>query len=310
MERYCLQVSYMKIHIYIIVLFIAALFSCTRSNELGSKDNPFKFYLIPAQDVLLLQDSGKKLEQFLSTEMKMVVKVEIPTSYIAVVEAFGSKRVDAAILNTFGYVLAHDKYGAEPVLKLLNRGKEHYYGQIIAHKDGPKKIEDIAGKTFAFVDPVSSSGHLFPLHFLSHKKIKLKSTFFAGTHDAVVTGVYQKKFDAGATFYAPPDDDGTPKDARWVVRKQFPDIFEKIKVLSLTDPIPNDPVVVRKEISTDLKNKLKSAMNKYVTTDEGKQVLYSMYHITGFKDANDSDYQVVRTLLKDLNKKAEELVKK
>lgn len=298
----------MKIKFYLITLFLF-LVSCTNSKELGSKDNPLKFYLIPAQDILALQSAGKDMQKFLEKELQISVIVEIPTSYITVVESFGSKRADAAILNTYGYVLAHQKYDVVPRLKLLNRGREHYFGQIIARADGPKKLEDLNNKKFAFVDPVSSSGYLFPLHLINDKKIKFKEQIFAGTHDAVVTAVYQKKVDAGATFYAPPDPDGTPKDARWVVRTQFPDVFEKIKVLAMTDPIPNDPVVFRKDVPQELQDKVVAALKKYIQTEEGKKNLMAMYHITDFTTASDADYEIVRRYIKETGQDVESFLK-
>lgn len=286
------------------------LFSCTQSKEIGSKENPFKFYLIPAQDLIGLERTGKALQKYLESELKMSVIVELPTNYITVVEAFGSKRADAAILNTFGYILAKQKYDVSPRLKLVNRGREEYFGQIIAHKDGPKTIKDINGKKFAFVDPVSTSGYLFPLRYLTEQNVKVKEKIFAGSHDAVVTAVYQRKVDAGATFYTPPDPDGTPKDARWILRTQFPDVYDKVRILQITGPIPNDPLVFRKDIPEELKIKVADALKKYLTTEEGKKNMMDMYHITDFKAANDSDYDVVRKYLKELGQQAEDFIKK
>lgn len=288
---------------------LLTLASCTQSKELGSEANPLKFYLIPAQDMMTLQESGKILKVFLEKELKMHVAVELPTSYIAVIEAFGSKRADAAILNTFGYILASEKYGAVAKLKLVNRGRDEYYGQIIAHKDGLKSIKELNNKKFAFVDPASTSGFLLPSRLFKQEDIKIKEHIFAGRHDSVVMAVYQKKVDAGATFYTPPDEDGTPKDARWIVRTQYPDVFDKVRILKLTGPIPNDPLTIRKDIPEELKVKIVQAFQKYIKTEEGKKVLMDMYHITDFKEASDKDYDVIRSYLKDLGKSAQDFVK-
>ncbi len=295
------------------LIYILALInfsSCTKNSaELGSKENPIKFYLVPAQDMLTLTEQGKVLEQYLAKDLNLEVKVELPSSYIAVVEAFGSKRADAAILNTFGYVLAHEKYGVEAKLKLMNRGRDEYNGQIIAHVDGPKTIKEIDGKKFAFVDPASTSGYLLPQRLFKQENIKIKESIFAGRHDSVVSAVYQRKVDAGATFYTPPDEDGTPKDARWLLRTQYPDVFKKIRILQLTGPIPNDPLVFRKDVPEELKNKISESLKKYIKTEAGAKVLHNLYHITDFKVASDKDYDVVRGYLKDLGKTAQEFIK-
>ncbi|MFN3454111.1 MAG: phosphate/phosphite/phosphonate ABC transporter substrate-binding protein [Pseudobdellovibrio sp.] len=299
----------MKISLNLLIVCFLSIFGCTKSKELGSPENPFKFFLVPAQDTLGLLDTGNKLKNYLEKETGMAVTVDLPVNYIAVVEAFGSKRADAAIINTFGYILAHEKYEVEARLKLINRGRDYYNGQIIAHVDGPKSIKELNGKKFAFVDPASTSGYLLPMRLFKKEGIKLKEFMFAGKQDTVVQAVYQKKVDAGATFYTPPDPDGTPKDARWLMRTQYPDVYDKIKILQMTGPIPNDPLAFRKDVPEEIKKKIVDAMRKYIQTSEGKEILLGMYHITDFKDAKDSDYDIVRGYLKDVGQSAQDFIK-
>jgi phosphonate transport system substrate-binding protein len=293
----------------LIAVSILGLISCTKSKETGSKENPIKFYLIPAQDMQGLSDNGKLLETYLKKDLGLEVSVELPVNYVAVVEAFGSKRADVAIINTFGYILAHEKYNVEAHLKLMNRGRDEYYGQIMARVDGPKTIKELEGKKFAFVDPASTSGYLLPMRLFKQEKIKIKEHLFAGRHDSVVTAVYQKQVDAGAAFYTPPDEDGTPKDARMLIKAQYPDVFDKVKILKLTGPIPNDPVAFRKDLPEELKKKITDSLVRYIKTEEGKKTMYNLYHITDFKVANDQDYDKVRGYLKDLGQTAQDFLK-
>jgi phosphonate transport system substrate-binding protein len=295
----------------LLLINLVFLGGCTKNNaELGSKENPVKFYLVPAQDVLTLVEQGKVLQKYLSTELGLEFKIEVPASYVAVVEAMGSKRADVAFLNTLGYVLANEKYGAEAKLKLINRGRDSYSGQIIVNaSSGIKDIHQLNGKRFAFVDPASTSGYLLPSRLFKKENIKLKETVFAGKHDSVVLAVYQKTVDAGATFYTPSDDDGTPKDARWILRTQYPDVFDKVKILQLTESIPNDPLVMRKDMPEELKTKIVEALKKYIKTPEGAKVMMDLYHITDFKEATDADYEPVRGYLKELGKTAGDFIK-
>lgn len=298
-------------HFLLLISLLLGLSSCTKNSaELGSVDNPIKFYLVPAQDMMTLLEQGKVLEAYLTKDLGLSVHVEVPVSYVAVVEAMGSKRADVAILNTLGYVLANEKYGAEARLKFVNRGRDSYNGQIIVRADsGITNVKQLNGKKFAFVDPASTSGYLLPSRLFRKEGVKLKETIFAGKHDTVVLAVYQKKVDGGATFYTPPDDDGTPKDARWLLRTQFPDVYDKIKILQLTDTIPNDPLVFRKDMPEELKEKITTSLERYIKTPEGAKVLKDLYHITEFKRATDADYEPVRSYLKELGKTAQDFIK-
>ena len=67
--------------------------------------------------------------------------------------------------------------------------------------------------------------------------------------------IYNKEVDAGATFYSSPSGDGTIRDARVLIKKQFPDVSEKIKIIEITENIPNDPFVFRKNFPAHLEKK-------------------------------------------------------
>lgn len=282
---------------------------CTRHQELGSEKTPIKFYLVPGQEAHVLKETSKALEAFLEKETGLNFDVQVPVSYIALVEAFGTKRADLGIVNTFGYILAHEKFGVTARLRIISYGRNHYFGQIIAHKDGLKKVSDINGRKFAFVDPASSSGYLLPAKLFKDRNIKPKEFVFAGRHDSVVSMVYQKQVDAGATFHVPEKNDkGQPMDARRLVRTQYPDVDTKVVILEKTGPIPNDPVIFRKDFPPELQNKIVGLLQKFVKSEEGLKTFKALFNVTDFEPALDSDYDRVRDMLKDLGREAQDFL--
>lgn len=284
--------------------------SCIKKKELGSAGNPIKVFFTPSVDADTIATNSDDFVKFLKKETGYHYKVGIPTSYIAVVEAFGSGRADIGIFNSFGYLLAHDKYGAIAKLKVLRYGEDSYRGQIIARVDsGINNVKDINGKKFAYTDPSSTSGYLLPKKIFKEAGVTPSNTTFAGKHDNVVTMVYQKQVDAGATYYSPPSPSGEIRDARMRVKTQFPDVESKVKIIQLTDKIPNDPFVFRKDLNPDISTKFIAALKKYLTTPEGKKSFETMYAIEGVVDAEDSDYQVLRDMVKSLNLDTEKLAK-
>lgn len=281
--------------------------SCLSKSEIGSAKNPIRFALVPGQDSVVLMKNSELLKKWILEQTNIHVTMQVPTSYIAVVEAFGSKRVDLAILNTFGYILAHDKYGAEALLIGVNGQRSEYWGQIITKDPKIKTLKDLNGKKFAFVDPASTSGYVLPAKLLKDEKIKLAETVFAGKHDSVVTMVYQGRVDAGATYHTPAEN-GQPQDARRLVLAQYPDVFEKVRIVQMTGSIPSDPVVFRKDLPVEIRDKLIAALKSFGSTQEGEQALRNLYLLTGFKDCTDKTYDPVRAMLLDLNKDIQELV--
>lgn len=296
---------------FLIVLALLGLVltACTQKREeLGSEKNPIKLFFVPSVDAKVIEDSSKKMKDYLEQNTPWKFEVAIPQSYVAVVEAFGTKRADVAALNSFGYILAHEKYGVEAKITVLRHGSPTYQSQWIAKKGAFKSIGELKGKKLAFVDPASTSGYLLPLKSLKDKGVEPGETVFAMKHDNVVSMIYNGQVEAGATFYSPPDSEGI-QDARRLVKTQYPDVEEKISIIELSDPIPNDPIVFRKDLAPEMTAKIVEAFMAFVKTEEGKKAFKSIYGVDDLKLATDADYDNVRAMLKALGKSAQEMVK-
>lgn len=306
--------KFIKYILYILptLIFIAFISIRETRGSLGTLKNPVKFYFTPSVDAEKITLSAKPLIRFLEKETGYYFETAVPTSYIAVVEAFGTDRADIAIINSFSYLLANKKYGANAVLKVVRTGNQtSYCGQIIVRNDsGIEKLEDLNGKSIAFVDASSASGYILPSHLFRKHNIKPARETFAMKHDNVVTMVYQKQVDAGATFYSPPHPEtGEPLDARIRVKKQYPDVLEKIKILTLTDSLPNDPVVFRKGLSKVMVEKIKNALLKFANSEEGKKILPEIYSMEGLIPTIDSDYDILRKLVEESGIDLEKIIK-
>jgi phosphonate transport system substrate-binding protein len=293
----------MRSWILVAAIFVAyALAGCTQNNApLGSADNPVKLFFVPSVDAKVIESNSKIFKDFLEKNTPYKFKVAVPQSFIAVVEAFGTERADVALINSYGYYKAHSKYGAEARITVLRHGSSTYQSQFIARADGPvKSLKDLDGKKVAFVDPSSASGYLLPMKTLKEKKIQPKETVFAMKHDSVVSMIYQGQVDAGATFYSPPAE-GKMDDARRLVLTQYPDVEKKVKIVELSDPIPNDPIVFRKNMPDEVKAKITDAFLAFVATDEGRAAFKAIYGVDELKKATDADYEAVRTMFSSLN---------
>ena len=273
-----------------------------KEEKLGSANNPIKLYFTPSVDGNVIATNSDIFLKFLEKETGLYFKTAIPTNYIAVVEAFGSNRADIGVMNSFGYLMANDKYGAEAKLRVIRYGHDYYQGQIITRTDsGIENLKDLNGKSFAFTDASSTSGYMFPMKMLKDNEVKLGNTTNAMKHDSVVTMVYQKQVDAGATFYSAPSKEGKIRDARARVKTQFPDVEEKVKILAITEKIPNDPFVFRKDLPKEITTKFIAAVMKFIATSEGKDVFENIYSVDGLVTTTDKDYDGLRDMIKAIN---------
>jgi len=224
----------------------------------------------------------------------------------------GANQVDVGWLAPFAYVLAHDKNGAQVALASLRQGSKTYRSQIVARADsGINSLDDLKGKKFAFVDPASASGFLFPNALLAQKGIDYKNyfadTIFAGGHDKVIIAVANKQVDGGATF-GQNIDSGPPTDARTLVVGTLPDVMSTVKPIAQTDPIPNDTVSYRAGLNPEVARLITDGLLYVQGTPEGKAALQALYGIDGLTMASDADYDSVRAAARALNLDLEQQV--
>ena len=245
----------------------------------GSAENPLKMMFVPSGDAQVILKGGKEIGQLMQKVTGLHFKTSVATSYAAVIEAMGAGKVDVGWLATFSYVLAHDKYGVELLLVVQRFGSPFYRGQIMVRADsGIQDLAGLKGKNFAYVDPASTSGHLYPKTLLLSEGFDPKrffnKTVFVGSHNAVVLSIYKGEVEGGAAY----------EGSRAAVAKSFPDIYDKIKVIAYTKEIPNDTVSVRKELSEKLKIKIREGLKKVSRSTEGSKTLKKLYGISGFTD--------------------------
>lgn len=292
-------------------LIVFGTWACTTNKaELGSPDNPIKIHFLPSLDAKVIEDNSKLFKIFLEANTPYKYEFVVLQSYVAVVESFGTKRADVAALNSFGYLLAHEKYGAEAKMIVLRHGSSTYQAQFIVPVDSKiKKLQDLQGKTIAFVDPSSTSGYLLPMKTLKDRQITPKEFIFMMRHDAVVSKVYRKEVDAGATFYSLPRE-GKIEDARRLVLAQYPDVEKKVKILELSESIPNDPIVFRKDMPEKMKQEVAEALMKFVKTEDGKKAFRDTYGVTDLKHTTDAQFEPIRKMLSEIGKSAQEMMSK
>ncbi|MCS7002307.1 MAG: phosphate/phosphite/phosphonate ABC transporter substrate-binding protein, partial [Dehalococcoidia bacterium] len=161
-------------------------------------------------------DQRRPLQRHLQEQLGIPVEVIAGNSYSAVIEAMRARRADAMVVGPFAYILAAQEAGAEAIVVGVSspiRAPQtavfdpdlpaHYYSVIFTRKgNGINSLNDLRGRTFAFVDPASASGHLVPKTFLLNNNInpdREMRTTFAGSHPTTVLAVWGGRTDAGAT---------------------------------------------------------------------------------------------------------------
>lgn len=232
---------------------------------------------------ILSKATGRPVEPFLASD------------YSGVIQAMKSGKVDIAFFPPGAYVMAEKEAGARVILKSLFNGKALYYSVIITNVDsGVKALQDLKGKRFAFVDPNSTSGGIYPKVMLANAGINperdFKNVVYAGGHDAVLLAVLSGRVEAGATYANDPE----CKESAWTTMLKDPKQQAKIRVLGMSAPIPSDNIAVRKDLDPALVQTITKTFLDLSATPEGRARIKQIYKVEGFTAAAPSDYAPVR----------------
>ncbi len=249
--------------------------------------------LIPSEDSRAMIANSQAMMDMLSKALGIPVRPFVAADYNGVIEALRAKRLDIAYLGPFSYVLGATIADIEAfaVAETKRAGRTFYHSKIITHKDsGIKTVRDLKGRNFAFVDPSSTSGHLFPKAGLMKAGFDPDKDFgrviFSGSHDSSAIAVQNRKVDAAAI---------ADRILDQAIAKGLAKAEDIVTVWN-SDPIPESPTVWRRDLPADLKRRIQAAFLEVKDIPWSDQGM-----LNGFKPTNDAAYNVIRDTAKLLN---------
>ena len=247
--------------------------------------------LTPSQKPTDLLTTGEEFARTLTKLTDIPVRVTVASDYAAVIEALRNRTADLAFVHPVGYVLASREAKATIVVRNLWHGKSSFSSRIYVRREsGIKSLEELRGKTIAFIDPASSSGYTYPMVLLIQRglvknrdpKTFFREVVFAGAHDAGMRALLNGHVDALASFD--------------MAREQYlkdPAERERIVYIAETPEIPEAGIAARAGLDPATFAKVRGALLQIRAPEYG-ELLRRLYEIDGFAPADDRDYDPVR----------------
>lgn len=244
----------------------------------------------PYLDPQTLQQSLTPLAQYLSGKLGVPVEIVRAENYGHLGELMKTGKVDLGSFSPLSYVRARNGEPAlQPVVNFISDGAATSAGYIVVRADSPvNTLEELQGRSFAYVDPSSTSGYLYPRALLRSKNLDANALFsrtlFTGNHEASLQAVYDRKVDAAAIFQG-----ALPALSR--SRGIDPLSF---RIIAKTMRTPKDIFCARARLPPEVVTQLRRALLAIsARTEEGRRVL-SPLNVNGFIPADDALYETVR----------------
>ncbi|MBV8718068.1 MAG: phosphate/phosphite/phosphonate ABC transporter substrate-binding protein [Chloroflexi bacterium] len=260
------------------------------------------FGVEPYEDAAVLAPAYQPLSDALGKTLGCTIQLNITSNYTAEIEAMRNDKLDIAEFGPLAYVFAQKLANAEIVATFSDSdGNPATYTASITTWPGSgiTDISQVGGHSFAYSDPASTSGHLYPAFGLKQNGIDPDTgvqAVYAGSHTSSFEALRNHKVDAGEL-------NSDQISAATAAGEYSP---EQFVTLWQSEPIPQDPITVRSTLPPDAKQKIKAALLAFDFTslpDDVQKMFNSDVGMEGTHMVADSDsyFDEIRSLVSTLN---------
>ena len=235
-------------------------------------------------------ESYTPLLAYIERHLNRPIELVQGSNYAEVNDLLRAGDVDLAFVCTGAYLMGVQDFGMKILVAPEVKGETAYYSWIIVPAESSAaRIEDLRGKTFAFTDPLSLSGRLYPIHLLESLGYNVETffgkTFFTYSHEASIRAVANKLADGAAV---------DSLVYQFMVERE-PQIGEKTRVIHVSPPFGIPPVVVSPNLRPQLRAELEEIFLHMHEEPDGRAALNSI-GVDRFLLLADSAYDTARQL--------------
>lgn len=236
-----------------------------------------------------------QLSEYLEYKIDHKVEFVMRKSYREVMNLLDSGVIDFAWICGFPYVQLKEKDTAQLLSVPIYRGEPLYHSYIIVPQNSPyKDLMDLKGKVFAYSDPDSNSGFLYPVSLLAKEGNRpetfFRQTFFTFNHAETVQAVAENFADGGAV-----------DSYIWEsLASTNPELTKRTRIIKKSQSFGFPPIVFRSDLDSTVVNSMKEALEKMEKDPQGKALL-GKFKLDGFGEFPDSLFHSIRSLRDKIN---------
>ena len=273
----------------------------TNFKPLDGDPKQINFGIISTESTSNLKQQWLPFMEDMQEALGMKVTPFFAPDYAGVIEAMRFGKVHLAWFGNKSAIEAVDRSGGEVFAQTSKaNGSQGYYSHIITHVDNKQinSLDDIfkcdQSLDFGIGDPNSTSGFLVPTYYVfAQNNVNPKECFKTvrnANHETNLMSVAHKQVDIAAN------------NSEQIGRSKLkaPDAAAKIKVIWTSPLIPSDPVVYRKDMSKEMKSRIKAfflGYGRFGKVEEAREVLRNISDGQGmFMESNNTQLYPIRQL--------------
>ena len=236
-------------------------------------------------------ESYAELASYLGERLHRPVELIQRRTYAEVNDLIARHSVDLAFVCTSAYIDGKDDFGMSLLVAPEIGGQVTYHSAlIVSAASRAREMADLKGAVFAFTDPMSFTGRVYPTYLLGEMGAEptafFSRTFFTYSHDRAIEAVANRVADGAAV-------DSLVLD--YAIRRD-PALQNQLRIIHLSPPFGIPPVVVPPDLPARQKVLLYEILLGMDEDPDGARIL-ALLGIDRFVPIDDSAYDEVRQLI-------------
>lgn len=286
-----------------LLLFLALIGLFPPPDSFSQQENVVK---IGVASMITPVDTVKYYQEvidYIGEQIHQPVQMVHRRTYAEMDELLERSEVKIAFICSAPYVKDHDQFGVELLAAPSVKGSAKYQSYIIVHKDSAiNSFAGLKGEVFAFTDPESNSGKLYPTYLLktmgfTPERFFKRFLYSYGNNKSVE--MVAKKLVTGAAVES--------IIYEYMLKKNSP-YAKETRVIEVSQYFGIPPVVATKDINPDLRRKIKDVFLNMHKTRKGKEILDAMM-IDKFVEVPDANYHSIREMARAVSDNLKAVIK-
>jgi phosphonate transport system substrate-binding protein len=233
----------------LIAIFTSSLFAKDKMPDV------INFGFIPTESSSALEKGFSPFMKDMEKYLGIPVKGFFASDYAGIIEGMRFKKVDLAWFGNKSAIEAIDRANGEVFAQTIkSNGSRGYYSHLIVHKDSQITLDDVLKCDQRYIfsngDPNSTSGFVIPGYYVFAKNgidpEKCFKKVTSSNHEGNLVAVATKRVDIATNN----------NESIERLEQTQPELAKNIKVIWTSPLIPADPIVWRKDLPLELKEKI------------------------------------------------------
>lgn len=238
--------------------------------------------------------SYQALLDYLSAKLERPVELIQRRTYAETNALIEAGYVDVAFVCTSAYLDGAARFGMELLAAPQVNGETVYHSVLLVPAgSSAQSMADLRGKRFAFTDPMSNTGRVYPTYLVqqlgSTPEQFFSKVFFTYNHDDAIRAVAEQVADGAAV-------DSLVYE---FALEREPELARRVRVIHRSPPFGIPPVVVNPEVRPQLKAILRDLLYNMADDPDGQQALADL-GIERFVPISDEAYSSARRLFQEM----------